>query len=89
MEVIKLEIKEEMQERLEVCDDKIAELEANLKDDLKMLIIEIKDKKRGVFNLNYLRSISRRINDTCMDLGHWYLMKDVLENIAKEVNKYE
>lgn len=87
MEVIKL--KEEMQERLEICNDKIAELEANLKDDLKMLIIEIKDDSRGVFNLNYLRSISRRINDTCMDLGHWYLMKDVLKSIAKEVDKNE
>lgn len=84
-----MKVKEEMQESLEICDDKIAELEANLKDDLKTVIIEIKHKNRGAFNLNYLRSISRRINDTCMDLGHWYLMKDVLENISKEVNKYE
>lgn len=84
-----MEIKEGMQECLEVCDDKIAELEANLKDDLKMVIIKTKDKKRGAFKLNYLRSISRRINDTCMDLGRWCLMKDVLENIAKEVNEHE
>lgn len=81
-------MKIEMQERLEICKGKIAELETKLKKDMK-LMNRVIESDRGLFNLSHLRSMSLHVHDVCVDLEHWYLMLDVLEHITEEVNDNE
>ncbi len=81
-------MKIEMQERLEICKGKIAELETKLKKDIKRTNRLI-ESERDLFNLSHLRSMSLHVHDVCVDLEHWYLMLDVLEHITEEVNDNE
>lgn len=78
----------EMQERLEICKGKIAELETKLKKDIKRTNRLI-ESERDLFNLSHLRSMSLHVHDVCVDLEHWYLMLDVLEHITKGMNNNE
>ncbi|ASD50597.1 MAG TPA: hypothetical protein DCR08_03065 [Lactobacillus sp.] len=78
----------EMQERLEICKDKISELETKLKKDMKRMNRLI-ESEHDLFNLEFLRSTSLRVHDMCVDLEHWYLMLDTLEHITDEVDDNE
>lgn len=78
----------EMQERLEICKDKISELETKLKNDMKRMNRLI-ESEHDLFNLEFLRSTSLRVHDMCVDLEHWYLMLDTLEHITDEVDDNE
>lgn len=54
----------EMQERLEICKGKIAELETKLKKDIKRTNRLI-ESDRDLFNLSHLRSMSLHVHDVC------------------------